>query len=475
MENTVSRIDPLYHIWLSFRLGVANPEFLTLYESFDDVFEIYRAEEDILSKIEGISEGTVAALGDKNLDPARKCMYTCARYNINITVFGDENYPVSLMRISDPPIVLYYVGEIPDFDERLSLSIVGTRKMSEYGKQTAYRISYELAAADVMIVSGMALGIDGVASCGAIEAGGKCIAVLGSGIDVVYPKEHRKLMSFIMRQGAVISEYPPGTPPDATNFPVRNRIISGLSDGTLVIEGDAKSGSLITARHAVAQGKPLFAVPGSLDERNSEGTNSLLRSGANIVLESDDMITFFEGYYEGTPLPVNEIFFKKAHLVKTDCDVALDRMKICARIYGRNYNYGQEMDSAEKLRREQERSLLATKTARPMKNLNSITQESAKRARLASLQEKAESDAKNESPKSVNTAPVENDRSSEVYNSLGEKHRAIFDAIPIGEYITADELVKATGYPVTDILTAVTMLELKGLIDIHPGGQYGRR
>lgn len=471
----MSRIDPLYHIWLSFKLGIANPEFLTLYESFDDVFEIYRAEEDILSKIDGISEGTVAALCDKNLDPARKCMYTCARYNINITVFGDENYPTSLMRITDPPIVLYYVGEIPDFDKRLSLSIVGTRKMSEYGKQTAYRISYELAAADVMIVSGMALGIDGVASCGAIEGGGKCIAVLGSGIDVVYPKEHRKLMSFIMRQGAVISEYPPGSPPDADNFPVRNRIISGLSDGTLVIEGDAKSGSLITARHAIAQGKPLFAVPGSLEERNSEGTNALLRSGANIVIESDDIITFYKNYYEGTSLPVDEILFKKAHLVKTDCDVALDRMKICARIYGRNYNYKEEMDSTERLRKEQENSLLATKTARSMKNLNSITQESTKRARLEGLREKIENTAQSAPKSPANTVAVEDDRSSEIYTSLSEKHKAIFDAVPIGEYITADELVKATGYSVTEILTAVTMLELKGLIDIHPGGQYGRR
>lgn len=474
----MNRIDPLYHIWLSFRLGVASREFLTLYESFDDVFEIYRAEEDLLSTVKGISEGTVAALCDKNLDPARKCMYTCARYNINICVFGDENYPRSLMRICDPPVVLYYVGEIPDFDERLSLSIVGTRKMSEYGKQTAYKISYELAAADIMIVSGMALGIDGVASCGAIEGGGKCVAVLGSGIDVVYPKEHSKLMSFIMRQGAVISEYPPGTPPDAHNFPVRNRIISGLSDGTFVIEGDAKSGSLITARHAVEQGKPIFAVPGSLEERNSEGTNLLLRSGANIVLGSDDIITFFKGYYDGAPLPINEILFKKAHLVKTDCDVALDRMKICARIYGRNYNYGKELDSTERLRKEQENSLLATKTARSEKNLNSTTQESAKRARLASLQEKINATAKSASrgsQKAEDIPAVKADRSSEIYGSLNEKHKAIFDAVPIGEYITADELVKATGYSVPEILTAVTMLELKGLLDIHPGGQYGRR
>lgn len=461
--------DPIYYIWLSFRLGAASKYFIPLSEYFDDVFEIYRAEEDVFSKIEGLPEKVIASLCNKELETARKCLYVCAKNKVKISVFGDQHYPLSLMNMEDPPILLYYFGEIPDLSSKLSVSIVGTRKMSEYGKHTAYKISYELGAADIITVSGMALGIDGVASCGALEGGGKVIAVLGSGLDVVYPREHRKLMGIIMNRGAVISEYPPGTRPEARNFPVRNRIISALSMGTLVIEGDMKSGSLITARHAIYQGKPVFAIPGNVGEENAEGTNALLRAGAHVVVESDDIVDYFRNNSYFGQISIDEVMFKKAHIVKADCDVALYNMKICSRIYGRNYNFGGKPTSRELLEKEQKNSLLATPVSNLRRNVNSTASDDTDAVKGKVSNNSATGTGEREHGKH------NSDHSVEVYASLTETQKKIFDAIPIDECITADNLSKLSDSSMSDVLMAITMLELKGLIMIHPGGKYERR
>ncbi len=481
--GSVNSKDTIYNLWLALRLGVASDEFLPIYNYFGDVFEIYQAEEDIYSKIDGLSETTISKLCDKSLDAARKYLYYCNNYHIKTVYYGDDDYPAHLKDIQNPPVLLYYIGELPDFEDKLSVSIVGTRKMSEYGKQTAYRISYELAAADLIIVSGMALGIDGVASCGALEGGGKVVAVLGSGIDVIYPKEHKRLMEIIMNQGAVISEYPPGSAPEAKNFPVRNRIISGLTDGTMVVEGDSHSGSLITARHALAQGKALFALPGSIDEENASGTNALLRAGANIVLDSDDVINYFRGVSFDGKIPINEVLLRKAKLFKTDCDAALAKMKICSRIYGRNYRDYISGNTGSRLENEQKRSLLSTPVAKSKKNENSEKTEipkekfssTVKTARSEKPQKKAAGNLRGENDLRNNRPPESADSSGEIYASLDEKYKKVFDAIPINDYVNVDKLSAATGMNMSDVLIAVTMLELKGLIDIHPGGQYGRK
>jgi len=202
----------------------------------------------------------------------------------------DANYPFLLSKIFDPPSFLYYEGELPKEDEVL-IAVVGSRACTPYGRQVAEEISYNLAKEGITIVSGLALGIDSVAHQAALTAGGKTIAVLGSGLDVIYPPSHIKLAKEIIEnEGALISEFSPGTPPLPHHFPLRNRIISGISQGTIVIEAGFKSGALITARSALEQGREVFAVPGSIYSLNSQGSNSLIKMGAHVVTNFLDVL-----------------------------------------------------------------------------------------------------------------------------------------------------------------------------------------
>ena len=208
---------------------------------------------------------------------------------IKIVSFSNKDYPEMLKNIEDAPIVLYIKGIIQK-EDRYAVAIVGSRKYSSYGKLAAEKLSSELSSMGFTIVSGMARGIDTLAHTAAINSGGRSIAVLGSGIDVPYPPENRGLMEKLAASGCVISEFPPGTPPERENFPKRNRIISGLSLGVLVVEATADSGSLITASCALEQGKEVFAVPGNINSVNSKGTNELIKKGAKLVQSAEDVI-----------------------------------------------------------------------------------------------------------------------------------------------------------------------------------------
>ena len=208
---------------------------------------------------------------------------------IKIVSFSNKDYPEMLKNIEDAPIVLYIKGIIQK-EDRYAVAIVGSRKYSSYGKLAAEKLSSELSSMGFTIVSGMARGIDTLAHTAAINSGGRSIAVLGSGIDVPYPPENRGLMEKLAASGCVISEFPPGTLPERENFPKRNRIISGLSLGVLVVEATADSGSLITASCALEQGKEVFAVPGNINSVNSNGTNELIKKGAKLVQSAEDVI-----------------------------------------------------------------------------------------------------------------------------------------------------------------------------------------
>ena len=211
------------------------------------------------------------------------------RRGIRILHVEHREYPRLLTEASGRPTVLYIRGRLAPADDR-SVGIVGTRRSTSYGKSVTERISEELAAAGVTVVSGLARGIDAVAHHVALESGGRTVAVLGSGVDVIYPAEHRRLVERILENGAVISEQPPGAKPDAPNFPARNRIISGMSLGVVVIEAPARSGALITANFAADQGRDVFVVPGNVGNATSAGTNQLLRDGARIVRDGADIL-----------------------------------------------------------------------------------------------------------------------------------------------------------------------------------------
>jgi DNA processing protein len=202
---------------------------------------------------------------------------------------GHPGYPKYLAEISGRPSILYVRGELTPADET-AVGIVGTRRSTPYGRQAAERIAGELAQAGVTVISGLARGVDGIAHRAALEAGGRTIAVLGSGVDVIYPSEHRQLAERMLESGAIVSEQPPGAKPDAQNFPARNRLISGMALGIVVIEAPLKSGALITASFAGDQGREVFVVPGNVFAPSSEGTNQLLRDGARLVRDGRDVL-----------------------------------------------------------------------------------------------------------------------------------------------------------------------------------------
>jgi len=202
----------------------------------------------------------------------------------------DEDYPSWLGKTHDPPYLLYYRGDLGCLNE-LSIAIVGSRRASTYGKIQSRRFGRELAGKGITVISGMARGIDTEAHIGALEAGGKTAAVLGSGLDVIYPPENKQLYNQISEQGVILTEFPPHTHPEPGNFPMRNRVIAGLSRGILVVEAQQRSGALITVDFALEQGRDVFAIPGQINSKNSEGTNNLIKQGACMVTEINDILS----------------------------------------------------------------------------------------------------------------------------------------------------------------------------------------
>ena len=300
-------------IWLSLACTPGNETFGKLISHFHTAEAIFSADKNDISDIIGSNAKDLEALSDKNLDKAEEIFEYCTAKNIGIVNYCDSNFPLSLRSISTPPVLLYYRGKFPDFSSSFSVSIVGTRRLSDYGLNNSFSIARDLAGAGATIVSGMAIGIDGVAHAGALSAGGITVAVLGSGIDVCYPIQHKMLAREIVKNGCVITEYAPGTAPERNNFPKRNRIISGLSVLTLVIEGKEKSGALLTARHAQEQGRALYALPGNVGNPNSELTNLLIKNGAKLCVSADDIIRDYEAQSHGILNP-----FLLANMQKAD-------------------------------------------------------------------------------------------------------------------------------------------------------------
>ncbi len=225
----------------------------------------------------------------RNVDFLDNILISLQKDNINVLTFLDKDYPGNLINIPDRPAILYYKGNF-NTEDGLAIGIVGSRKATSYGKWACERFTRELARMGITIISGLATGIDTYAHKTALESGGRTIGVLGNGLDIIYPKNNKNLYDEVARNGCVFSEFPLGTEPFYYNFPQRNRIISGLSIGVVVIEAKEKSGSLITAHHALEQGKDVFAVPGNINSVYSIGTNKLIKDGAIPLLCIDDIL-----------------------------------------------------------------------------------------------------------------------------------------------------------------------------------------
>lgn len=285
-----------YWIWLTGRAGLSASRRLALLERFGSPEQIYYADAGEYALDGELSPGACRSLEDKSLDRADAILGQCDRLGLSLLTFQDAHYPDCLKNIPDPPLVLYYKGKLPDFDRELTVGIVGARECSQYGETMAARLGLELARAGAVVVSGIAQGIDSHAIKGALAGGGTAVSVLAGGIDVVYPRENRFLYDDVSAAGALISEYPPGTPHVGGHFPIRNRIISGLSDGVVAVEGKEQSGTMITMDLALEQNRDTFAVPGPADAPMSAGTNRLIRMGwAKLVTSGADILTEYEG------------------------------------------------------------------------------------------------------------------------------------------------------------------------------------
>lgn len=284
-------------IWFSTRGGLSDRNRSALLERFSDAEEIYFAESGEYACFEGLSQEAVASLQEKSLKEAEKILDDCSREGIHILTWQDAAYPRRLKNIADPPVVLYYKGKLPEFDALPLIAVVGTREASAYGLSTAKRMGYQIASCGGVVVSGVASGVDSMAMRGALTVGMPVIGILGCGADVVYPSSNRGLYADVQRQGCLLTEFPPGTPPLGWNFPKRNRIISGLSCGVLVVEAPQKSGALITARQAADQGRDVFVVPGNIDVDTCKGSNALLRDGAIAVSSGWDVMSEYEAQF----------------------------------------------------------------------------------------------------------------------------------------------------------------------------------
>jgi DNA processing protein len=276
--------------WLALTLvpGVGTAVFIRLLARFRTPANVLRASTGELRDVAGpkLAERIAQYADVADVDAQERAL---REYGAGLVTLEDAKYPLHLAEIYDPPLALFVRGELREEDQ-YSVAIVGTRRPTPYGVRMAEQFARELAVRGITVISGMALGVDAAAHRGAIEAGGRTIAVLGCGVDVVYPRQHDELMHQISENGAVVSQFPMGTKPSAGHFPYRNRIISGMSLGTLIVEAPLRSGALITARHASEQGREVFAVPGQVGVANSEGPHALIREGAKLVESVDEIL-----------------------------------------------------------------------------------------------------------------------------------------------------------------------------------------
>ena len=403
----------IHWIWFATR-ALGDHRKLSRLSHFSDVESLYFAGKTDYAACTQISEEGMGSLLDKDLTESEKILTECTNAGIHILTFQDAAYPNRLKNIPDPTMVLYYKGQLPDVDSEPVIGVVGTRKASPYGLQVAKRMGYQIAACGGIVVSGMAFGIDSMAMAGALTRGMPVSGVLGCGADGVYPPSTRCLFADTERYGCILTEFPPGTPPLGRNFPRRNRIISGLSCGVLVVEAPEKSGALITARAAADQGRDVFVVPSNIDVDSGVGSNALLRDGAIAVTAGWEILS--------------------------------------------EYHY----QFPDKIRREGEKTKLTVYPDEVERATAQVAQKRKKPEKSPAVQEKF-------------TKKVIDNRQNEPYSdftkieaSLTADERTIVELLRQGEAVV-DDVIAASGLSAGRVLASLTLLEVKGLVRRLPG------
>ena len=413
----------VHWIWLAHRPAVNDRLKAALLEHFRDPEAVFFADEKALNPVSGLTPEAREALMDKNLMPSEEILEDCRRKRLGILTFQDAAYPIRLKNIPDPPLVLYYKGQLPDFDAIPVIGVVGTRKASAYGLTVAKRMGYQIGKCGGAVVSGLAYGIDGLAMSGALTAGATTIGVLGCGADIVYPQSNRALFRDVESYGCILSELPPGQPAAKWTFPKRNRIISGLSCGVLVVEAPEKSGALITARLALEQGRDVFAVPGNIDIPTCAGSNALLRDGAIMVSSGWDVLSEYQA-----------LFPDKIHR---------EDGASCQRAYP---------DEVHRAELEAEKvPLRVAQNPRIPEEMSNLKK---------NLEKKSIDKEPREAYSDVNANP----------SGLSSEERQIVAALQGGQRLV-DDVIAETGMTTGKLLGVLTMLELKGIIKRLPGKQ----
>ncbi len=432
----------LYWVWLGCAVTPGTDTYAKLRTSFSSPKDIYSAGEEELRHVLGARyTATIERLCDKNLFYAKRMIDFCAVNDVGILTYDDSRFPARLREIKEPPVLLYYMGTLPDFDKAFCVSIVGSREHNAYAMRQTFEIAHDLAVAGTTVVSGMARGIDGIALAAALSGGGKTVAVIGSGIDVIYPKEHSRLARLIASHGVILSEYPPGTPPYRTNFPKRNRIISALGNVTLVTAGTLNSGALITAHYAKEQGKDLYALPGNVDDPYCAATALLLREGACAAVCAEDILFAYEKRY---PSVINVYRL----LEKTDADMERVLEKAHVAI-------------SKKVRKEKIKKGKETDHRRTCDGADDTEEVEYPKTQT----KEAGADGEH--------MPADDEARRKKVESLTENLRRVYDLILANGECTPDALVTAETPP-SKVLAAITALEIKGLIRQLPGGRIAR-
>ena len=454
--------DIIYWIWLAEQCGYGSKYFTKLYSYYRDPLEVYNLHNDEVMQLgRKFPLSFKDKLCQRNLAKARAIYEYCNKSGIDVIPFGDERYPERLRLIEDPPVVLYCLGEFPDFNNKLCVGIVGTRKMSRYGRAAAYKFSYELSSLGVCVESGLALGVDAAAACGALDGGEPTAQILGCGVGIVYPKVHSRLREAVIKQGALISEYPPLEEPKKYYFPQRNRIISGISQGIFVTECRKVSGAMITADIAFSQGKELFAFPGNVGEPTAEGPNELLRRGAYAAISVEDIIDHYKLYFNDGNATETADKLKNARLDAVDVVEAQKKYSIpdkceenerinSAPVIGAEYGFG-----------------IASKSNRNAKpKFEQLEIENLAPELITTEKSESESVCEAREPTSAPTSTARD-------YGLDEKTATVFEAIPCKSPVSVDRIA-CQGLSTSDIITALTMLEIMGLVSSLPGGLYMR-
>ncbi len=444
--------DRLAWVWLSLACGAGSRVPLGLLHRFSTAENILKANRKSLAEaLDGKDLAVLDRLSNKDTSDALSILRRCEENHIQILTPSDSQYPRTLYQLRDAPCVLYVVGQLPDFERNCCCAVVGTRTMSEYGKKMAYDIGCGLGAGGAVLVSGLALGVDGMAMAGAISAGGVTVGVLGCGIDIVYPPEHKELFRRVIENGAVITEFAPGTPPNGHHFPIRNRIISGLSDAVVVVEGNLRSGSLITARHALYQGREVYAVPGRIGDSGAAGPNLLIKTGAQAVTGAVDILKNYEFVYpHSIRLKAADAAVSAASASDNAADVAI-RMHVSTpdgqKYYGQG-NYGGKSK---------------TPPENPKPKSTKPEKKTAPKKALARFEEEQNTNGR----KMIPANPVG-------FDLLDDSAKKVYAAMQMDVPCLADS-IQVDGLAIPDVLTALTLLELCGAVECTAGSHYVKR